>query len=87
MAEIPGVFHRLGGRADYRGWALVIDTDPEPWNRQGHMGKRWFMGETLAYCLFMWCAHRLRLTPPTYQGEWVTRVGITFIRGDGPHAL
>ena len=69
----PILRHRILGRADYRGWALLVDT---------YMGeglvKRWTMGHNLVACVAVWLWLALRLRR-TWDGAPVLRAEVVFI--------
>jgi hypothetical protein len=64
---------RFRGPADYRGWALVIDTDLGP-----GMVKRWTMGHDWLVCVALWVVYRLGLRR-TWRGERVLRCEVAFL--------
>lgn len=74
----PFFHRRLYGRADYRGWALIVFTD---------MGegviKRWTMGHRFWICATAWFWLVLGLQR-TWQGERVLGSHIAFIDRSGP---
>ena len=71
----PIASHRLLGRADYRGWALIVDTDVGP-----GLVKRWTMGHNLLACATVWFWLFLGAR---WRGDRVLRFWITYIDRSG----